>query len=79
VNGRSFVHGVNIVDVKSSEAQLEDIFYYRNPYPSIQPHSARLTDANEDGEDHPISVSSPSNTHVRFSVQTASLRRHRGI
>jgi hypothetical protein len=40
---------VNIVDIKSSEAQFPGILYYPNPYPNIHPHSVgvvKLADFN---------------------------------
>jgi len=50
MNGHSFVHNVDIADIKPSET----ILCYRNPYPSIDPCNARLADL---GEDRPISAS----------------------
>jgi len=43
VNGRSFVHDVNIIHVKPSETQLQSLYH---PYLSIHPRSARLADSN---------------------------------
>jgi len=45
---KSFVHSANTVRIETSEAQLEGILYYPNPYPSIHPLADPIA-----GEDRP--------------------------
>jgi len=45
MNEHSFVHSIDIIYIKSSEAQLQNILYHPNPYTNIWSRSVRLQPA----------------------------------